>query len=287
MRVESLHLYPIKSTAGLDVAEVTVQPWGFEGDRRWAVIGPDGNRLSVQRHRGLMRVRAVPTPAALRLAADSAAPLDVAFPVGGPRVPVQLSGLDSAVLACGAAAGWLSALLGADARLVWLDDPHLRPVRPSKGGRPGDPLSLADNTPVLLTSQASLSRLNDWIVDEAVARGELPPAPLVIGRFRPNIVIDGDVPFAEDGWSGVRIGGVEFRFASVCDRCAVTTIDPNSLRNGKEPVRTLAKHRKWDGQIWFGASLIPVSGGSVRVGDPVEVTAGNLSRAPRGPLRPH
>lgn len=273
MRVESLHLYPVKSTAVLDVSEATVERWGLRGDRRWAVVGEDGNRLSAQRHRPLVRVRTQLTPTGLRLSADGADPLDVSYPVAGVRVPVGLSELDSAPLADDAAATWFSSLLGVQARLVWLDDPYRRPVRTAKGGRDGEPLNLADNTPILLTSLASLAQLNAWIADEAAARGEEAAASLPISRFRPNIVIDGDAAFAEDGWASVRIGEVEFRFASQCDRCGVTTIDPASSKSGHEPLRTLAKHRKWDGHVWFGAGLIPLTPGVVRVGDAVRVSS--------------
>ena len=95
-------------------------------------------------------------------------------------------------------------------------------------------------------------------------------------RFRPNVVVDGEPgePFAEDAWPFVRLGDVRFRVNGVCDRCVMTTIDPVSLARGKEPIRTLAKHRKWDGKTWFGVWLIPDLAASpadavVAVGDAV------------------
>lgn len=88
-------------------------------------------------------------------------------------------------------------------------------------------------------------------------------------RFRPNVVIDGEAPFAEDSWPRVRIGEVEFRTAEVCDRCVMTTIDPETLATGKEPVRTLARYRHWDGKTWFGTRLVPLGEGELRVGDEV------------------
>ena len=95
-------------------------------------------------------------------------------------------------------------------------------------------------------------------------------------RFRPNVIIDGeaDEPFAEDGWPSVRLGAVRFRVSGVCDRCVMTTIDPVSLVRGKEPIRTLAKHRRWDGKTWFGVWLVPDLAGSradavIAVGDDV------------------
>ena len=59
----------------------------------------------------------------------------------------------------------------------------------------------------------------------------------------------------------------------VCDRCVMTTIDRTTRESGKEPIRTLARHRKWDGATWFGIRLTPVlplaGGATIRVGDEV------------------
>jgi uncharacterized protein YcbX len=59
----------------------------------------------------------------------------------------------------------------------------------------------------------------------------------------------------------------------VCDRCVMTTIDRQSLETTKEPIRTLARHRAWDGATWFGTRLTPLlplrPDAILRVGDPV------------------
>lgn len=34
-------------------------------------------------------------------------------------------------------------------------------------------------------------------------------------RFRPNLVISGGVPYAEDGWSGLKIGKNHFMVSSI------------------------------------------------------------------------
>ncbi len=49
----------------------------------------------------------------------------------------------------------------------------------------------------------------------------------------------------------------------------MTTIDLEALATGKEPIRTLARHRRWDGKTWFSIQLIPDGTGVVRVGDEV------------------
>jgi hypothetical protein len=89
-------------------------------------------------------------------------------------------------------------------------------------------------------------------------------------RFRPNVVVAGvDEPFAEDRWIRVRIGDVRLRQAEQCDRCMVTLLDPDDLAQGKEPLRSLARHRRREGKVWFGIRLIPESTGRIQVGDPV------------------
>jgi hypothetical protein len=50
----------------------------------------------------------------------------------------------------------------------------------------------------------------------------------------------------------------------------MTTVDPVTLAGGKEPIRTLARYRRWDRKTWFGTRLVPLGTGTIRVGDPVE-----------------
>jgi uncharacterized protein YcbX len=273
VRVESLHIYPIKSARVLDVNQARVQPWGLAGDRRWAVVDEAGNRIAAWKYPALLRAVADPTPDGLQLHGPGW-PLFVPFPDPAVRMPVSHTRLDTAALAGPQASDWFSELLGRPARLVWLDDPRLRPVSQAHGGEPGDALTLADAGPVLLTSVASLAQLNDWIAETAAARGEPGPGLIPMSRFRPNVVIDGELPFAEDGWSRLRLGSVEFRFGELCDRCVMTTIDQDDLSRGQEPMRTLARRRRWSGQTWFGVRLIPVSSGVLGVGDAVQALPG-------------
>jgi uncharacterized protein YcbX len=91
-------------------------------------------------------------------------------------------------------------------------------------------------------------------------------------RFRPNLVVAGASAWDEDGWRVLRIGAASFRAVKACDRCMLTTIDPGTARKGKEPLATLARHRRWDGKTWFAINLIPDSpGATLHVGDRVEV----------------
>lgn len=264
--LRSIHLYPVKSMRGCGLAESVVEPWGLEHDRRWAVLDADGSRISAREERRLLSLSAVPKhDGGLRLTAPDGSAIDVGLPVSGDFALTSISRLKAVRLAHPAAHDWLSAQLARPVRLVWLDDPRRRPVSSAHGGLDGESLSLADAGPLLLTSETSLRRLNEWIA-ESPGHSEA----TVMTRFRPNVVVDGiDEPFAEDGWVRVRIGAVTFRQAERCDRCMMTMIDPDTLTMGKEPLRSLARHRRRDGKTWFGIRLIPESTGHIHVADPV------------------
>lgn len=270
MRLTAVHLYPVKSLGGVGVDQARVEPWGLRHDRRWLVLTPDGGFLTARDEHRMLGVTAVPAAGAITLTGRDGSTLTVAEPTDGPPVATAVTRLDTVRPAGDEAHEWLSAQFQRPLRLAWLDDPRRRPVAANHGGRPGDPLNLSDAGPLLATTLPSLRRLDEWIAEGAAERAEQAPPALPMARFRPNVVIDGPIePFAEDTWSTVRIGEVRFRFAERCDRCQLTLIDPDTLRTGKEPIRTLARHRKADGRTWFGVRLIPVTTGEIRVGDQV------------------
>jgi hypothetical protein len=175
----------------------------------------------------------------------------------------------AATPACAAAHDWFSDVVGKPVRLVYLDDPARRRPNPAYS-RDGDRVSFADGYPVLLTTEGSLAALNELIAAGPRA-GE---GPLPMRRFRPSVVVSGPAAWAEDRWRRLRIGDVVFRAVKGCDRCVLTTVDPDTAVKGKEPIATLARYRRWDGRTWFGVNLIPDSprpGDTIRVGDPVEI----------------
>ena len=92
-----------------------------------------------------------------------------------------------------------------------------------------------------------------------------------MNRFRPNVGVRGCDAFAEDGWSRIRIGGVEMAVVKPCARCVVTTIDKETLAQSKEPLKTLNKYRKREGGAMFGQNVIPLGPGRLEVGMSVEV----------------
>jgi uncharacterized protein YcbX len=187
------------------------------------------------------------------LVGPHADPLPVATPAG-PTVEVTVHGRGPypALLADAAAHAWFSELIGEPVRLVYQADPSARPVNPAFAG-PDARAALQDAYPILVTNTASLAAVN-----EAIATGRFPhEGPLPMRRFRPNVVVDGVDAWAEDGWRRVRIGDTTFRAVKGCDRCVLTTVDPDTAEHGKEPIASLARIRKWDGATWFGMQLVP------------------------------
>lgn len=275
--VTGLGLHPVKSTAIRAIQETRVGFEGFVGDRRWIVVDDSGALVSARELHTLFTVVA-DTPATdpavavpLRLRAPGMPDLEVLEPETELTDVVMfrrkhLQGRPAAA----ETAAWLSQATGrAGLHLVWCDDPTRRVLSP-ESSRPGDHTGFADGYPVTLASLASLRQLNDWVTEGALDRGEEAPDPLPIGRFRPNVVMDGEVPFEEDDWTRVRIGDVLLRKAKSVDRCVMTTISVIDLTTAPEPIRTLARHRRWDGATWFAVHLIPENTGRIRVGDPVE-----------------
>ena len=143
--------------------------------------------------------------------------------------------------------------------LVYMPDATIRATDPARGpGRVG----FADAYPFLLASSTSLREL--------ARRG----ADVPMERFRPNIVVDGAPPFAEDGWTRLRIGPVAFRVTKACVRCSVTTVDPAvGAVAGPEPLRTLSTFRRDGDGVRFGVNLVHDGIGAIAVGDAVELDA--------------
>ncbi|WP_328776893.1 MOSC domain-containing protein [Streptomyces goshikiensis] len=267
--VQALHVHPVKSVAGTAPDEVAVEPWGLSGDRRWAVVDSDGAVITQRQQARLALASARPLEGGrVALSGPGMAELVVEVPEPGPLEPVMLFGKKvETVVAATTAADWFSAFLGLPARLVHMDEPAVRrPVDPDYA-LPGETVSLADAYPLLLTTLASLDALNGLI-----AEGDHPEeGPLPMNRFRPNVVVSGAEAWAEDDWRRIAIGDAVFRGVRECGRCIVTTTDQTTAERGKEPLKTLARHRRIGKSLAFGRMLVPVRLGTVRVGDEVRV----------------
>jgi uncharacterized protein len=271
-QLTDIRIYPLKSAAGVRLGSAQVERWGLRGDRGWAIVDVAGRNPWLGEHPGSLAIHAEATEGGgLILHAAGRADLVVLPQECGQPVPLDFPGLSHALAGPAAASGWISEVMGAGLRLVRLPPGVTRPISPEHGGRPGEVTSFAWDAPVHLVTRESLRQLEDWIAQTAQDDGTGPGQvlPLDAARFRPNLVAEGFPAFAEDQWAGVRIGDIDFRVTERCDRCAVTLYDPATLAKAKEPIRTLARHRAWDGKTWFGIRLVPLAPGRIQTGAPV------------------
>jgi uncharacterized protein YcbX len=277
-----LRRFPVKSCRGEQLEIAVLEPWGLAGDRRWMLVDDTGETVTVREHRKMLLVHPrLRADGGLTVSAPGQPDLDVPPATGMHLVDVTVfRGTPfQAALADPAAHEWFTEVLGERVRLVRSDDPNRRVADPRFAG-PGVPMHFGDGYPLLLTTEASLAALN-----ELIAAGEKSgEGPLPMVRFRPNLVIGGGQPWAEDGWLRLRVGQAEFRVVKGCDRCAIPTTDEATAFRGKEPTYTLARHRRWDGAVWFGMNVVPLTpGATLRVGDDVEVL--DSRPTPDGPPR--
>ncbi|MEV5692588.1 MOSC domain-containing protein [Micromonospora globbae] len=272
MRLSAIHTYPVKGCHRLDHDGAHVLPWGLAGDRRWMVVDADGVGVTQRETSRLVALHATTRDGGLVLRAAGRPDLDVPEPVGGEPVRVRTfrsRKLPVPALPAGPAADrWLGALLGRPVRLVFLAEPTRHLAADEREHDTGDQVAFADAYPLLLTNAASLAALNDRLAEA----GE---DAVPMDRFRPNLVVEGAPAWAEDGWVGrpLRVGGVRMRAAGACDRCVVTTTDQETGVRGREPLRTLGRHRNIRQKLLFGLHLVPLDTGPLAVGDAVVVPA--------------
>src|SRR5262249_20135099 len=239
---------------GIAVDSARCTERGLEHDRRWMVVDPGGHFLSQREHPRMATIWTDLDDAALRLSAPDFD--EVAVPVERPeratiRVQVWSSTCD-AVPASEEANAWLCAYLGLACRLVYMPDSTRRFSNPERAD--GKLVGFADGYAYLVTTEASLGDLNARLA----AKGH---AALPMNRFRPNLVISGNAPYAEDGWRELRVGAAVLGAAKPCGRCQVTTTDQATGEvRGPEPLATLATYRESaEFGVMFGVNFVTLA----------------------------
>ena len=262
--VSQVFRYPVKSLRGHALDAAAIGARGIEGDRRWMIVDETGRFLTRRELPELALFDVQPREDGLLILHPERGTCCVATP-GEDAVVIEARVWRDGVrarLADRAAGAFLSGALGRAVRLVHQHGASVRRVDPTYA-RDGDHVSLADGFPLLVTTTASLSALNDRL-----------PVAIGMDRFRPNLVIGGAEAWGEDRWRRIRIGGVALRIAKPCSRCVITTQHPLTGRreHGDDPLSTLrAMGRMTSGGIMFGQNAIPDRAGAIRLGDAVEL----------------
>lgn len=254
-----LNIYPIKSCKGISLETGQLEERGLQYDRRWMLVD-ENNRFISQREQPRLSLVSIRVHAdRLTVAAPGMEEMHIPFLIANANFLSVVIWKDtvSAVDVGDESTRWFTRYLGSRARLVFMPDTADRLAARRGHSRQ---MHFGDGYPLLLISEASLEDLNARL-DE----------PLPMNRFRPNLVVRGCGPYAEDTWSDIMVGDVRLHVVKPCERCAITTVNQLTAEKGKEPLRTLALYRQGGANVLFGQNLIHEGKGVLRVGAKVEV----------------
>lgn len=259
--VKQLFIYPIKSMQGIALTRAKSIDGGFEYDRILMISEPDGTFITARQYPELLKLKTViidnqvqvslPTNESIVINLDEFSLSNEATEVWGNHftshiAPIKIN-------------QFFSQFLQKDVQLRWIGKKLSRRTK----RYPDVPVSFADGYPYLLLNLASFNYLEQQC-----------PEKLDIRQFRGNIIIDGSLPFAEDGWKTIKIGELIFDIIKPCTRCVLTTFNVNSAKAlpNNEPLKTLSYFRtNLDGKIDFGMNMIARNHGTVSIGDKIEV----------------
>ena len=264
MKLSKIYIYPIKSLGGIELNEAIVEERGLQHDRRWLLIDADNKFVTQRSHHAMALIDVKITENGLQVWHRQKPEIGILEVPFLPQTADLLSVVVwddtmEAIVVNEASNLWFSKALEADLRLVFMPNTSIRPAD-AKYAPFENQVSFADGYPYLVVGQASLDDLN----------GRL-QTPVSINRFRPNFVVEGNLPYQEDSWTDFKIGDLAFLGVKPCARCIMTTIDPHNASAGKEPLLTLASYRKQNNKIYFGQNVLAKSYGSIKVGDVIDI----------------
>jgi hypothetical protein len=257
-----MHVYPVKSCAGIALDSAVLGTRGLEYDRHWMVVDAGGRFLTQRTHPRLALVRTALTGEAVKLTAPGAAALTLPFALPGGEQAIRTVRIwddEVPALDCGAeAAAWISAVLATAAAIVRPTSAMRREPGTRWRGDVPAPVDFPDAYPLLVCSTASLADLQRRMAD-----GQ----QLSMERFRPNLVISGPPAYAEDETFEILGAGWTLRLVKACTRCSTTAVDPLTGVPGVNPLPVLRSYR-FDRElrgVTFGQNAVIVAGAGLRL----------------------
>ena len=259
--VAALHVYPIKSCAGVTLNESLLIETGLEFDRAWMLVDPQGRFVTQRELPRMVLVQPLLKTSEMVLRGPGMLALHVAL--DRVETPTRVTVWDDEVAAYDMGdlcAQWFTDLLGRPLRLVRFDPEQKRLSDRRWTGTLAAENGFADAFPLLVTSTASLAELNPRLV----ANGD---AAVTMARFRPNLVLDGLDTHGEDALDEIEFatddGPVRLKLVKPCARCAIPDVDPLTAATNPAVTDALAGYRadaRLDGKITFGMNAVIVDG---------------------------
>ncbi|MGE4133784.1 MAG: MOSC domain-containing protein [Bdellovibrionales bacterium] len=259
-QIKELYVYPIKSLRGVRLSEVPIEKSGPALDRQFMIVDKDGQFITQRTHPEMAKIGvSLHDNAWIELSLMEHGQVDFGLGEHEPEeidVKIFKSTMKGQEVSP-EVSEWLSEVLKQPVRLVSMVE---------NGGRvfdaenfPEQTTRFTDARPLLVISDASLDLLEQKIGSR-----------MSMARFRPNVVVQGCDPHAEDSWGPIKMGRIQLEPSRACTRCKITTVHPLTGQVGEEPLKTLGTYRQGEKGIEFGYYYVPVSQGSLRTGDMVE-----------------
>ena len=263
MRITELNIYPVKSARGIALAQSVISAEGLPGDRRAMLVDPTGNFVTQRELTSLATLNVVPEQNGYRISADGKAEI-LALPSASRLDVTVWRSTVNAAIAEDHVNRTLSDWLDQEVKLACFDDQSNR-LANVEWTVSETPVTFADGYQILVTTTASLAALNR----DMMANGE---DSIGMERFRPNIVLETDEPWAEDQWASIEINGLRFDLVKPCTRCIMTTQDQKTgSRDVPSPMKAMGRlgmsaDRRVPG-VLFGWNMTPRGKGVIAVGD--------------------
>ncbi|XP_021288794.1 molybdenum cofactor sulfurase isoform X2 [Herrania umbratica] len=267
--LKSITIYPIKSCAGFSVESWPLSSTGLQYDREWLLKSLTGEILTQKKAPEMSLINTFINLNQLMLSVES------------PRCKGKLQiKLDSDSYLCGKEElymhnqrcevqcyqneinQWFSNAVGQPCTLVRCCHSQycfsLSKNRSMGMCRNVDSrVNFANEAQFLLISEESVSDLNNRLCSNTQKRSGVATPYVNPMRFRPNLVISGGEPYAEDGWRNFKIGDTYFTSLGGCNRCQMINFyhQMGQVKKTNEPLATLASYRRVKGKILFGILL--------------------------------
>jgi hypothetical protein len=260
LTITELAIYPVKSMRQVPLESAVIDMGGLKHDRRWMVVDADNRMITQRQQSRLCLIQPELNDDGICLHAADLPDISVAIPNRSKTKTVSIWNDSCNAYDAGDKAGqWLSQFLGLECRLVYFPEDEVRIVDQTYAQQ-GDRTAFSDGFPMLLISQDSLDDLNMRLA-----------SPVPMARFRPNIVVSGCAPYAEDNWHRLKIGDLEMRIVKSCSRCVIPSIDIETAERTGEPTKMLSSYRRQDNKILFGQNVVVDGEGDIKTGMMVEV----------------
>lgn len=285
LKITSLLVYPIKACAGMEVSTAKVTDRGLENDRLFMIVDFSGRSVTQKKNPKLTLVKPQIEGNILVIQAPGMKPLRHTIKKWGTKKEVtHLNAVCEAIDQGDEAGKFFNEFLGEqNLRLVRMREGFVRSVIKRKEKVGNFQTSFSDAWPYLLANEESLKRVGEEVGKE-----------LEMSRFRPNVVIGGEVePFDEDSWKRLAVGEkVEFELADGCVRCKVVTVDPATGQFGSDnqPTEALKRIRSFGKTVVFGRNMAPTKNSrgkaDISIGDAVQIVE-KLQQVPKPNMREH